>query len=81
MLRLLLAHGARLDVKHKYGGTALGTAVYCAANFRTGGGRYAEAIQLLLEAGSETTDENLKFAIENDLDDVADVLKAHGASL
>ncbi|MEJ1966577.1 MAG: ankyrin repeat domain-containing protein [Gammaproteobacteria bacterium] len=81
MLRLLLAHGANLEVKHKYGGTALGTAIYCAASFRNEERRYAESVRLLLEAGSKATDEQLEFAVENDLDDVADVLKAHGVSL
>lgn len=81
MLRLLLARGARLDVKHKYGGTPLGTTVYCAKNFRNADGRYAEAVQLLVEAGGKAPDDFLKFAVDNDLDEIADVLRAHGASL
>lgn len=80
MLKLLLAHGAKLDVKHKYGGTPLGTAVYCAA-FRNETGHYAEGVRLLVEAGDKATDDDLGFALEHDLDDIADVLKRHGASL
>ncbi|HEY0687346.1 MAG TPA: ankyrin repeat domain-containing protein [Steroidobacter sp.] len=81
MVKLLLGHRARLDVKHKYGGTPLDTAIYCAANHRNDDGRYAEAVELLVEASHEPLDDYLKFAIESDLDDIADVLKAHGASL
>jgi hypothetical protein len=44
-------------------------------------GCYAEAVQLLVEAGGNAPDDFLKFAVENDLDEIADVLKAHGASL
>lgn len=81
MLKLLLAHGAKLDVKHKYDGTPLGTAVYCAASFRNKTGVYAESVRLLLEAGDKATDDDLRFAVEHDLDDIADVLKRYGTSL
>jgi len=81
MVRLLLARGARFDLEHKYGGTPLGTAIHCAAHFRNPGGSYAETVRLLAAAGEPVTGEQLKFAIENALNDVADVLKAHGASL
>jgi ankyrin repeat protein len=81
MVKLLLEHRARRDVKHKYGGAPLDTAVYCAASFRNDNGRYAEAVRLLLEAGDKATDDDLRFALEHDLDDIADVLKGHGASL
>jgi ankyrin repeat protein len=81
MIKLLLEHRARRDTKHKYGGAPLDTAVYCAASFRSEPGHYAESVRLLLEAGDKATDEDLRFAVEHDLDDVADVLKAHGATL
>jgi ankyrin repeat protein len=81
MIKLLLEHHARRDVKHKYGGKPLDTAVYCAASFRSEPGHYAESVRLLLEAGDEATEDDLRFALEHDLDDVAEVLKAHGASL
>lgn len=81
MVRLLLANHARRDTKHKYGGAPLDTAVYCAASFPNKTGQYAEAVRLLIEAGDKATEEDLRFAIENDLDDIADVLKVHGASL
>lgn len=81
MAQLLLVRGARFDVKHKYGGTPLGTAIYCAANFRDAHERYAGVVRLLIEAGEKVTDDQLKFATAHDLDDVADVLKSYGASL
>lgn len=81
MARLLLARGARLDLKHKYGGTPLATAIHCAAHFPNPGGSYAETVRLLAKAGELVTGEQLKFAIENSLNDIADVLKSHGTSL
>jgi len=81
MVDLLVRRGARLDVKHKYDGTPLDTAIYSAAYSRTEHGRYAETAQRLIEAGEKVTDDFLWFAIEHDLDDIAEVLKANGASL
>jgi len=81
MAKLLLARGARFDLKHKYGGTPLRTAIYCAANFRNEHGQYAAVVQLLIDAGEKVTNDRLEFAIANDLDEIATVLKAHGASL
>ena len=81
MAKLLLSRGARFDLRHKYGGTPLGTAIYCAANFRNEHGQYAAMVQLLLDAGDKATNDRLEFAVANDLDEIATVLKAHGASL
>ena len=81
MAKLLLSRGARFDVKQKYGGTPLLTAIHCAANFRIEHGQYAAVVQLLIDAGETVTNDRLKFAIANDLDEIATVLKAHGASL
>jgi ankyrin repeat protein len=81
MARLLLSRGARFDLKHTYGGTPLRTAIYCAANFRNQNGQYAAVVQLLIEAGETVTNERLEFAVANDLDEIATVLKAHGAVL
>lgn len=81
MVELLLAHGARLDVTHKYGGTPVRSAVYCAAHFNSGRTTYAQTIRRLLEAGDVIGDNSLELAIEHHLDDIVDVLKAHGASL
>ena len=81
MVKLLLARGARIDVKHKYEGSPLASAVFCAANFREETGDYAEAVRLLLEAGDQATDDDLRWALEHDLDDIAEVLKRYGASL
>jgi ankyrin repeat protein len=81
MVSLLLARGARLDLKHKYGGTPLATAIHCAVNFPNPDGLYAQTVELLATAGEPVTHEQLKFAIENSLNDIAEVLKSHGASL
>jgi ankyrin repeat protein len=81
MTRLLLSRGARLDVKHKYGSMPLGTAIYCAAHFRNPQGRYAEVVGMLLDGGAETEPSSLAFAVENELDDIANVLKMRGLAL
>lgn len=81
MVELLIARGARLDVAHKYGGTPVRTAVYCAVHSNSGRGEYAQAIRLLLEAGDTARKADLELAREHHLDDVADILQAHGASL
>jgi hypothetical protein len=66
---------------HRDAGTPLGTAIYCAANFRNEHGQYAAVVQLLIDAGEKVTNDRLEFAVANDLDEIASVLKAHGASL
>jgi ankyrin repeat protein len=81
MVELLLSRGARRDVKHKYGGTPLSTAIYCAAHFRTAHGDYAGVVRRLLEAGDVASGENLRLAVDSDLDDIAEVLKMHGVAL
>ena len=81
MIRLLIAREAKLEVKHKYDGTPLDTCVHCAAHFRSPLGDYAESARCLIEAGDTVTDAQLEFAIEYELDDIAEVLKAHGATL
>jgi ankyrin repeat protein len=81
MTGLLLSRGARRDIRNKYGGTPFSTALHSAAHFPDKDGRYAEVIQLLLDAGDIASDDNLRFAVENDLDDIADILKARGATL
>ena len=75
MAKLLLARGARFDLKHKYGGTPLRTAIYCAANFRNPHGQYAAVVQLLIDAGEKVTNDRLEFAVANNLDEIATVLK------
>jgi ankyrin repeat protein len=82
MVELLLRRGARLDVKHKYGGQPLGSAIYCAAHFKTGQHTtYGKTVGLLLEAGCVARPEDLELALEHHLDDIVDVLKEHGTSL
>lgn len=78
MLRLLLERGADIEACHKHGGNALGTAIYCAANFRNPGGDYAGAVDLVMDAGLRQTAEMLPFALDHGLDDVAEALIAHG---
>ena len=77
-LQLLLDHGADIEARHKHGGNALGTAIYCAANFRNPGGDYAGAVDLLLNAGLRQNAEALTFALDHGLDDAAEVSIAHG---
>jgi len=81
MLELLVRSGARLDVTHKYGGTPLGTAIYSAAYFMSPLGDYPRAVECLINAGAPIRDEHLAFATEHDLDEIAEVLKSHGAAL
>ena len=75
MLQLLLRRGARLDVAHKYNGKPLDTVIYSAAYFRNSHGDYAACARCLVEAGVKVEDQNLEFAIEHGLDDIAEVLK------
>jgi hypothetical protein len=35
----------------------------------------------VIEAGVKVEDRNLEFAVEHELDDIAEVLKAHGATI
>jgi ankyrin repeat protein len=81
MVELLLSRGARRDVRHKYGGTPLSASIYCAAHFRTAHGDYAGVVRRLLEAGDVASEDNLRLAVDSDLDDIAEVLKAHGVAL
>jgi hypothetical protein len=43
--------------------------------------RQEQIVRLLLDAGEKVTNDRLEFAVANDLDDIATVLKAHGALL
>jgi len=81
MLQLLLQRGARMDVRHKYEGTPLGTVLYSAAYFRNPRGDYAASARCLIEAGAKIEDQSLAFAIEHELDDIAEVLKSYGATV
>lgn len=81
LTRLLIERGADLTATHKHGGNALGTAIYCAANFRDPGGDYAAVVDLLLNAGVKQREDQLTFALDHGLDDVAEVLIAHGGEV
>jgi ankyrin repeat protein len=81
LVRLLLERGADLTVTHSYGGNALGTTLYCAAHFRNPDGDYAAVADLLLRAGMKQREDQLPFALDHGLDDVAAVLIAHGGQV
>jgi ankyrin repeat protein len=81
MAQLLIRRGARLDVTHKYDGNPLGTAIYCAAYFRDPGGDYPGCVRRFIESGIKIESSSLEFAIEHELDDIAEVLKSHGATV
>src|SRR5262249_43353260 len=81
MVKLLLSHNAQTNVKHKYRGTPPRTPPDAPAHLPPGGGDYTQPATLLLQAGEEATSDRLAFAIQNDLDVIAEVLKAHGATL
>jgi ankyrin repeat protein len=79
MIDLLLRRGAKLHVTHKYGANPLGTAIYCAAYFPNPKGEYPRAVERLIDAGLPVLERQLEFAVEHELDEIADVLKSHGA--
>ena len=81
LVKLLLARGADTTATHSYGGNALGAALYCAAHFRNPGGDYAGVVDLLLGAGMKQRENDLPFALDHGLDDVAEVLIAHGGQV
>ena len=78
---VLIRRGARLNVTHKYGGNPLGTAIYCAAYFPNPNANYPHAVERLIDAGLPVTEEHLKFALDHELDEVADALKSRGAAM
>jgi ankyrin repeat protein len=81
MVEMFLRRGARIDVKHSYGGQPLGSAIYCAAHFNPDRTTYAKTVRLLLDAGCVPRAKDLELALEHHLDDIVDVLKEHGTSL
>jgi ankyrin repeat protein len=81
LARLLIERGADLAATHTYGGNALGTCIYCAANFRSPGGDYAAVVDLLLNAGIKQREDQLPFALDHGLGDIAEVLIAHGGQV
>src|SRR6185437_2702351 len=81
MIDLLLRRGARVEATHKYGGNPLDTAIYCAASFPSPDANYLAALERLIDAGLPFTPEHLQFALDHELDEIADVLKSRGAEL
>lgn len=81
LTRLLLARGADITATHTYGGDALGGALYCAVHFRNPAGDYAGVVDLLLGAGMKQREDQLPFALDHGLEDVAAVLIAHGGQV
>ncbi|MCG8314168.1 MAG: ankyrin repeat domain-containing protein [Pseudomonadales bacterium] len=81
MIKLLLAYKPNLHAKNSYGGDPLDTSIYCARYFPRPDANYPETAELLLEAGAKIEDGYLRFALEHNLDDVAEVLMRYGASI
>ena len=81
LTRLLVERGADLAATHSYGGDALGSAIYCAVHFRNLAGDYAGVVDLLLNAGVKQREDQLPFALDHGLEDVAEVLIAHGGQV
>ncbi|MDF2722531.1 MAG: Ankyrin, partial [Paenibacillus sp.] len=73
LVRLLLAHGASVETKHEYGGTALGACIWGSLHIRNPAGDYPETVRLLIAAGSRVPDRADGSAA------VADALRRHGA--
>ena len=65
LTRLLIERGANLAATHKHGGNALGTAIYCAVNFRNPMGDYAGVVALPLDAGMKQREDQLPFALDH----------------
>jgi hypothetical protein len=74
ILQLLIAHGAPLEVKNIWGGTALGQATWGVMNEQPGPD-YTGVIQMLLEAGARIEEADYPTGSP----DVDDVLRRHGA--
>lgn len=73
LVRLLLAHGASVRLKHEFGGTALGSCIWGSLHLRNPSGDYPETARLLIDAGSKIPDR------ADGSEAVADVLRRHGA--
>ena len=52
MVRTLIAHGADLEIRNDYGGTALGSCQWGSLNFRHRDGDYPACAEALLQAGA-----------------------------
>ena len=83
-IKLLVAHGASLEAKNSYGGTALGAALWSAVN---GDARldHVRIIETLLDAGAKVGNDSLSWLAQQDSGSsalkqrVAEVLRRHGA--
>src|SRR5206468_2982619 len=59
MTRLLIAHGADLEIRNDYGGTALGSLQWGSLNFRDRHGDYPACAEALLQGGAALTSYDL----------------------
>ena len=73
MVRALIAHGADLEIRNDYGGTALGSCQWGSLNFRHRAGDYPHCAAALLQAGAQLS--STDFGSE----DVQVVLRRHAA--
>ncbi|WP_271008007.1 hypothetical protein [Paucibacter sp. B51] len=73
MIQLLLAHGARWDERHGYGGDVMGSLLHGAAHLPQPGGDDLASLQLLLATGAPRPDaeeqEDLPEALQAWLDE------------
>ena len=60
-IKLLLNHGADLETRNSYGGTALGQALWSAVHSRTQQADRVEVVKTLIEAGARIEEEMLSW--------------------
>ena len=85
IVEVLLEHNASLGVTNDFGGTPLGGAIWGAANFRDPEGDYVRTVDLLAAVEPSVNrlgddgQTHLDRALAGGREDVADVLRRHGA--
>jgi ankyrin repeat protein len=85
IVEVLLGHSPSLDVTNDFGGTPLGGAIWGAGNFRDPKGDYVRTVHLLASVEpclNRLGDDGLTHldrALAGGREDVADVLRSHGA--
>jgi ankyrin repeat protein len=62
-IKLLLNHGADLEARNSYGGTALGQALWSAVHSRTQQADRVEVVKTLIEAGARIEEEMLPWLL------------------
>ena len=74
MVRLLLKHGASVEVKNEFGGQPLGACIWGSVHFRNAKGDYPACVESLIASGARVPD------TIGGSDAVAEMLKRYGAS-